>query len=146
VLSDPAQRGTLLKRHDAYLKFAARYRAGKKKRAVPWWSVSLHVKRSSLHIAGLCSSWMSWSDGDRGQLLLGRWQVHDVLHNAGDADWSIALVHHPWSYLAEFDAEEVERKVHHECHVVLRGHLHRQQARATVYPDDVCLELAAGCC
>jgi len=146
VLGDSGQRGILLKRHDAYLKFAGRYRAAKKKPAVPWWSVSLDVNGSKLRAGGLCSSWMSWSDGDRGGLLLGRRQVHEVLQDAGEADWSVALVHHPWSYLAEFDAEEVQRKVHHECHVVLRGHLHRQQARATVYPEDVCLELAAGCC
>jgi formylglycine-generating enzyme required for sulfatase activity/predicted MPP superfamily phosphohydrolase len=144
ILGDSVQRGLLLKRHECYLKFAGSYQTAKKK--LPWWSASFTLSGSKLRVAGLCSSWMSWRDGDRGRLLIGRWQAHEALRGTGDADWSITLVHHPWSYLAEFDAEEVERKVHHECRLVLRGHLHRQQARAVVYPDDLCLELAAGCC
>ena len=36
--------------------------------------------------------------------------------------------------------------MHHDCHMVFRGHLHLQQIRAILYPDDVCLELAAGSC
>jgi hypothetical protein len=43
-----------------------------------------------------------------------------------------------------FDAQTAEADIHHRCHVVLRGHLHQQQARVIQYPSERCLELAAG--
>jgi hypothetical protein len=65
---------------------------------------------------------------------------------AEQAQCSIALLHHPWAYLAEFDATEVESTLHHRCDLVLRGHLHHPQAERLVSPDPQrsCLELAVG--
>jgi hypothetical protein len=53
-------------------------------------------------------------------------------------------MHHPWSYLAEFDASEAEPTVHARCQLVLRGHLHRTNARRLTYTDKACVEVAAG--
>ncbi|WP_020502879.1 SUMF1/EgtB/PvdO family nonheme iron enzyme [Lamprocystis purpurea] len=92
---------------------------------------------------------MACGDTDRGRLLLGRYQVHQtVLHPDGEgADWRLALLHHPWDYLAEFDTHESRQSIHLHCDLVLRGHLHEGEAAFIRPPDPAraCLELAAGC-
>ena len=66
---------------------------------------------------------------------------------AQGADWRIALLHHPWEYLAEFDHHTTRQAVHQHCDVVLRGHLHVSLSERVLPPDPSrsCLELAAGC-
>ena len=147
TLEDPGERDVLLRRHTAYLRFANNYRSAKKKLEVPWWSEVYDIKNSRVHVAGLCSSWMSWSDQDRGNLLIGRWQVNDALiNNAPDnVDFRIVMVHHPWDYLAEFDARDIQKDIQAQAHLILRGHLHRQKSQAVSYPYNGCLELEAGC-
>ncbi|MCI0355428.1 MAG: metallophosphoesterase, partial [Acidobacteria bacterium] len=144
VLGDPDERGTLLRRHTGWVEFAMRFRA--QQLDLPWWSDVFEIRGTKLHVTGFCSSWISWSDADKGQLLLGRWQVHTLLAGADEADLSVALMHHPWDYLAEFDAAEVREAVQRRCALVLSGHRHRQGGQAASRPGGGVLELAAGCC
>ena len=64
-----------------------------------------------------------------------------------DADWRIALLHHPWEYLAEFDHHQARSAVHQHRDLLLRGHLHQPLSERVCPPDPSrqCLELAAGC-
>ena len=51
------------------------------------------------------------------------------LHPDGEgADWRLALLHHPWDYLAEFDTHEARQTIHLHRDLVLRGHLHEGEA------------------
>ena len=145
ILYDPDERDVLLRRHTRFLDFANHFRAPSKRLDVPWWSCAMGLKGSRVHIAGLCSSWMSWRDGDQGRLLIGSRQARSVLPaGSGKADVTIALVHHPWSSLAEFDERETGDLVRRKSDLVLRGHLHAQRSVAVLDPDNCCLELAAG--
>lgn len=144
VLGDPEEREPLLRRHAAWIAFANRFRADPID--VPWWSAVVDIRGLKLHVAGFCSSWMSCSDQDKGRLLLGRWQVHTLLAGADEAALSVALMHHPWDYLADFDAEVVREAIQRRCAIVLSGHRHRQGGQAASRPGGGVLELAAGCC
>jgi formylglycine-generating enzyme required for sulfatase activity len=55
---------------------------------------------------------MSHSDEDHGRLLFGTWQANPLLNQGKDADFRIVLVHHPWSFLADFDARDIETLIH----------------------------------
>jgi predicted phosphodiesterase len=147
VLGDASQRETLLKRHAAYLGFYTAWLGTKQ--TLPWWQCILTINDQRLHIAGLDSAWMSCGDNDRNQLLLGSWQLKQTVDvaEATDADWKIALLHHPWDYLAEFDAREAQRACHQHRDLILRGHLHDPEVQRTLSPDPDyhCLEIAAGC-
>ncbi|MGZ3419313.1 MAG: metallophosphoesterase, partial [Polyangiales bacterium] len=143
ILSDPAERAPLLRRHDAFLAFLRELGHDVK---LPWWSRTIAIGELRVHVAGISSSWAAWSDGDKGNLLVGRYQLHQVLEGAGSADLVLALVHHPWDYLADFDAAEVRETVQRRCHVILRGHLHKSDGAARVRPDGSLLELACGAC
>jgi hypothetical protein len=147
VLDDPGDRDLLLKRHRAYLSFYAAWLGTNQ--PVPWWQRSILLQGQRLHLAGLDSAWMACGDQDRGCLLLGRYQVHQtVLHaDADGADWRIALMHHPWDYLAGFDAEQARESIHLHCDLLLYGHRCEPVASRVLPPDArrACLELAAGC-
>ena len=147
VLGDAGQSDVLLKRHAAYLAFLGDWLG--ETQSLPWWQRSIEIRGTRLHVAGLDSAWMACGDEDRGRLLLGRYQIHQtILHpSADDADWRLALLHHPWDYCAEFDGHEARSTIHQHCDLLLRGHLHSPQTERVVPPDPsrACLELATGC-
>lgn len=143
IVSDAAEHAPLLRRHDAWRAFV-RDLGVPRSDDHPWWSRTFTLGALRVHVAGLCSSWVSWCDEDKGRLLVGRAQLHETLDGADRADLSLALIHHPWDYLADFDAAEAREAIHRRCHVLLRGHLHKGEGASRVRPDGGSLELAAG--
>lgn len=153
VLLDPHERAPLLRRHEAWNAFVRDLGAphGDDR---PWWSRRFDVSGLKVHVAGLSSTWVSWCDDDKGRLLVGRAQLHEVLEPRGasvaarqtEPDLTLALVHHPWDYLADHDAGEVREAMQRRCDVLLRGHLHRGDAAARLRPDGSAIELACGAC
>jgi predicted MPP superfamily phosphohydrolase len=106
------------------------------------------VEVASLQVAilGLNSAWLSASDSDRNQLVLGERQVRTALGQAGDADLRIAVMHHPFDWLRDFDRADVEPLLRYDCDYILHGHMHQiglLQARA---PDNEVMVIAAGAC
>ncbi len=147
LLQDEAERDMVLKRHASYLDFYGAWLG--EPQPLPWWQRTIQIRGERLHVAGLDSAWMACGATDRGRLLLGRYQIHQtVLHPDGaGADWRLALLHHPWDYLAEFDTHEARQDIHLHRELLLRGHLHAGEASFIRPPDPAraCLELAAGC-
>ncbi len=147
LLRDDGERSLMLKRHAAYLAFYADWLG--EAQPLPWWQRSFEMHGQRLHLAGIDSAWMACGDQDRGRLLLGRYQLNQtVLHPDGEGvDWRLALLHHPWDYLAELDAHEARETIHFHRDLILRGHLHEPDAFRAVPadPERTCVELASGC-
>ncbi|MGZ8246034.1 SUMF1/EgtB/PvdO family nonheme iron enzyme, partial [Methylomagnum sp.] len=146
-LQNEDDRALLLKRHAAYLDFLADWLG--LPQSLPWWQKTFEIRGTRLHIAGLDSAFMAHGNEDRSRLLIGRYQLHQtvMVPEAEKADWRLVLLHHPWDYLAEWDAHEVRASVHQHCDLLLRGHLHAPRTENILPPDPTraCLELAAGC-
>jgi len=146
ILKNEHDRDSLLKRHADYLAFYGDWLGVPQQ--LPWWQRRIEIRGQRLHVAGLDSAWMACGDDDRGRLLLGQYQVNQtVLHPDGeDADWRLALLHHPWNYLAEFDSHAVRQRIHLHRDLLLRGHRHEGEASLIPLPNPArdCLELAAG--
>jgi len=148
-LKNKATRDLLLKRHTAYLKFRGSWLG--KRQTLPWWQRSMAIHGQRLHFAGLDSAWLA-SGEDDSRLLLGTYQINQtVLHEdtEEDFDWRIALLHHPWAFLAEFDRDTAQRTLYRHRHLILRGHLHQPDLLRIVPADprQSCIEAAAaGCC
>lgn len=103
----------------------------------------------SLAILGLNSAWMCGRNknakgevDDYGNLVLGEPQIHDALEAMSDADVRLVVLHHPWEWLAEWDRERVEDRVHRAAHFVLSGHVHRPKVQQGTGGD--CVEIPAG--
>jgi hypothetical protein len=147
-LKGKTTRDLLLKRHTAYLKFHGAWLG--QRQTLPWWQRSLTIHGQCLHIAGLDTAWLAGGDDDS-RLLLGTYQINQtVLHrdSEADCDWRIALLHHPWASLAEFDRNDAQRTLYRHRDLILRGHLHQPDLFRIVPPDPrrSCIEAAAGCC
>ena len=125
VVGDPRDRIVLLARHDAFVAFMNELNVGARIWDVPWGAVTMTVRGFRVHVAALCSSWLSSGDADKGSLLLGLRQVNEAFQGANSADLVLTAVHHPWSYMADFDRVS-QSEVHRSSSIVLRGHLHQR--------------------
>jgi hypothetical protein len=137
----------LLRRLDAFVKFVNELGVAGTPLSRPWYRVTREIRGVRVHCAALASAWLSADGSDHGKLLLGLWQCNEVLRDADDADVVIAALHHPWSYLADWDAAPCQAEIERSAGLVLRGHLHgaRYDYRQSPHHDGV-LELAAGAC
>ncbi len=147
-LQSNTTRELLFKRHTAYLKCYGDWLG--RRQTLPWWQRRIVIRDQRLHVAGLDSAWLAGGDDDS-RLLLGTYQINQtVLHREGegDCDWRIALLHHPWASLAEFDRNDAQRTLHRHRDLILRGHLHQPDLFRIVPADPrrSCIEAAAGCC
>lgn len=144
TLNNPSALSALLDRHTPYVEFRNQLRMGEARAPLPWWSTTVNLGGSSIFIAGACSSWMCIGD-DKGKLLLSRHQMWDLLPQGfpTDADVSLLLLHHPVSYLADFDAQALKPLIG-KFDLYLRGHLHEEEAALREEPDSGSVELAAG--
>lgn len=96
-------------------------------------------------VLGLDSAWLSAPGDDRARgLLLGEWQVRRLLAETRDADLRIALVHHPFDFLREFDRNVCEDLLTSGTNFILHGHLHRPAIRRLESPDSGAMVIAGG--
>lgn len=72
-------------------------------------------------------------DVDRGYLLLGERNVDNAIAALANTDMSIAVLHHPLDWLADFDEIAVSSRISANFDVMLCGHTHRPvpQTRTT---------------
>lgn len=92
----------------------------------------LNLGNYTFAILGLNSAWSSGNavlaNGgeihDKGNLVLGEKQVRDAIEQSRGVDFRIALMHHPLSYLNDFDYQAAIRLMGRDCDFLLRGHLH----------------------
>lgn len=147
ILRTDDDRNSLLRRHFAYLDFQGSWLD--ESQTLPWWQRSFEIRGTRLHVAGLDSAFMAHGDQDRSNLLIGRYQINQTVQapEAVGAAWRLALLHHPWDYLAEWDGHEARAAVHQHCDLLLRGHLHFPQTERILPPEPnrACVELAGGC-
>ncbi len=108
-----------------------------------------YVKRFSiggkkLAILGLNSAWLCGSDKDRDCILIGERQARAALKLAEDADIRIALLHHPFEWLKDFDRNDSAALLSTGCDFILHGHLHQTGVRQLRTPDSGAMIIAAG--
>lgn len=105
-----------------------------------------------LGIAGFNSAWLSGHRAsaagevdDQGALLVGEAMVHRALSALGsELDLRIAVVHHPLSWLRDFDQGALEPLLGKNFDFVLRGHEHRAAVRVSGGTDGSYIEIPAG--
>ncbi len=64
---------------------------------------------------------------DYGHLVIGELPLGEGLGKIAGDDIRIAVMHHPISWLADFDRDFVEERLFDACHFVLHGHQHLQR-------------------
>lgn len=118
--------------------------AGTLSRSELSFTENMSINGIDLSIIGLSSAWVSGASDDHGRLLVGERQVREALAEARGKDLLVALMHHPLSYLADFDAADVQGLLDRRCDFVLHGHIHNFGAVRLTSPDSEVFYLAAG--
>ena len=83
-------------------------------------------------LLGLNSAWMCRRNqcingvfNDYGSALIGEPQIHECFNKINTEDIVIAVFHHPFEWLAEFDRNRIEAQLRKKCNFILNGHLHK---------------------
>jgi len=107
------------------------------------YGVTRDIRGRRVNIIGLNSAWSCGRDGEKGKVWMGaRWQVGHLTSNLPPADLSITLMHHPSSWLVEYEDPALLRDIERESQFSLHGHEHQEWV--TPMPSHV--RIAAGAC
>jgi predicted phosphodiesterase len=134
-LLDKDKRKWLLDPFSNYSQFIHKYlkvSGGEYTREPEYFHVrSIEKEGKVIAVAGFNSAWMSGRnlDGagkvtDYGRLILGEPAINTAIRRVKDADIRIAAMHHPITWLTDFDRDMVEELLYRDCHFVLHGHQH----------------------
>jgi hypothetical protein len=149
-LGDKEEVATLLQRQDNYYLFQEAYLAGQTRRWTP--DGLSYVSELNLHdlriaIVGFNTAWLAEGGiEDHGKLLIGERQVIDALRIVDEIDPHIvvAMGHHPFQVLNEFDRRAVQWRIEQRCGFYHCGHLHDPDSRDVMRTGGHCLIVAAG--
>ncbi|MDQ3807105.1 MAG: metallophosphoesterase [Thermoproteota archaeon] len=155
LLNDKRKRRTLFEPMADYADFISRYLGSYQDLQdddLDYCSIKrLEVGGKSIAILCLNSTWLSGHNkdikghvNDRGYLILGEPQIHTALTQTSDADMRIAVLHHPFEWLNEFDRNRVEERLTTACHFILCGHQHIPQIKVTQGPGGDYIYIPAG--
>jgi hypothetical protein len=83
---------------------------------------------------------------DRGFIFVGEPQIYDSLKDISEADIKIAVLHHPFEWLNDFDRDCVERRLIKEFDFILQGHQHKPNVAEIRGTSGNCIIIPAGAC
>jgi hypothetical protein len=149
-LGTPKELETLLQRQENYRQFQETYFPGQER----IWTAdrlgyvsAFEVEDLRIAIVAINTAWLSEGGAsDHGKLLAGERQVIDALQIASEADAHlvVAMGHHPFHLLNNFDRCPVQRRIEEACHFYHCGHLHDPELHDAVHTGAHCLTVAAG--
>ncbi len=128
-LTDEMRRNRALEPFEEFTRFVSGYTGQKPAAYANTWSG--FIGNQTVGIVCLNSSWMCGRNkdangrvNDYGFLTLGEPQLHEALAAIEGADLRLAVLHHPFTWLAHFDCNRIEERLKRECHFILHGHEH----------------------
>lgn len=101
------------------------------------------IDSKKIGIAALNSSWRCYGDDDKGKLILGENQIINALNFFEDCDFRIAVMHHHFNELIEFDTILTEKLLHTHFDILFCGHVHSPSNKYVIDPQGKLLILVA---
>jgi tetratricopeptide (TPR) repeat protein/predicted phosphodiesterase len=150
-LFDSKKRKAALEPFRAFANFVRRYTHQKN----PSYSNirQYEINGKNIALLGLNSAWMCGRQknskdeiNDKGVTVVGEPQIHELMERISESDITIAVLHHPFSWLADFESSQIERSLMARCDFILRGHQHEPKASLVHSPDGDCVVIPAGAC
>jgi parallel beta-helix repeat protein len=144
-LKDDVYRSYILKPFEAYSQFIESY-LGTDQTACA--SVRI-IDNGQVALLGLNTALMCDRERqgeEKGCLVVGEQQVADALRQTEHASIRIAVMHHPFDWLADFDKYEIEKNLGENCHFILCGHVHEPGIKAGKGSEGDCVVIPAGAC
>lgn len=112
-----------------YKKFADEYYTDKRANELND-IFSIHHREyngKKLSIVCVYTPWLSalFGEEDKGNLLLPTDMMSELIEKTKSSDVKIILMHHPVYFLKEYNAYEVENKIHSNFNMLFSGHIHK---------------------
>ena len=82
--------------------------------------------------------------GDYGLVIVGEPQIFDALEKISKAYLKIAVLHHSFDWLNEFDRNRIEDPLKQDCDFILHGHQHKQKVEIISGTSGDCVIIPAG--
>jgi len=145
IYSNPKRLKTLYKRQKNYRNFAN----GNRSEKIYFEDSSTHkieieLKSIKIKILLLDSAWLAHDDTDCKKLAVGLQQIKNCVDDSHKNYLVIALMHHPVSWLKEFEEPLIENTLIEDTHIVLRGHAHQGDASSIEKNDERLVVFTAG--
>ena len=149
VLATLADRRLVFARFEGYAAFVNDYFGGHLSFDDEHYSYvrTLDLAGQRIAIMGLNSAWLCASDEDKTKgLLIGERQARAALDAAREVQptLKIALSHHPFDWLREFDQNDSAALLLDNCHFILHGHLHQTAMTQLTSPDSSAMIIGGG--
>jgi hypothetical protein len=109
------------------------------------WIHDLTIKSTRVGVAVLNSAWRSGRGADRGKLLVGDALAKRALDVIDGHEVRLVVMHHPLSWLADFDATALRAQFERRGVFVLTGHEHEPDPATEITTRGAALYSRAGC-
>ncbi len=139
----------LLQRQSEFWSFVDSFTVGQRRQLLPsglGYISNISVASMNVCILGLNSAWLSGSENEDRNLVIGERQVIDAItaSRATKPHFTVAMAHHPLSWLSEWDEQTCGTRLLPAADLFLRGHLHSNSVSLSSSPQHPCIEVAAG--
>ncbi|NYT10789.1 MAG: hypothetical protein GKC09_12800 [Methanosarcinales archaeon] len=108
----------------------------------------IEVNDKKIALLGLNSAWMCGRNkekiGDYGYVIVGEPQISDAIDEIFGADLKIAIFHHPFKWLSEFDQNRIEYQLRRGCDFILQGHQHSSNVEIAGGTSGNCVIIPTG--
>lgn len=115
-----------------------------------YFSTSIKIGAYSMGVVGLNSAWFSGERRfnnivvDEKALVIGDIQAKLAYDSVKDTDFCMSIIHHPFSWLADFSEGLIKKIAMKSSDIILHGHIHSNSASEIITPDSSCIILSAG--
>jgi len=143
-LTDDSKRSRLLEPFKAFSDFLKGYTG---QQPADYANIKrIKIGDKEIALLGLNSAWMCGRNkdkiGDKGSVIVGEPQIDGILEE--HAYLKIAVLHHPFDWLTEFDCNRIEDRLRQECDFILRGHQHKPKVEIAGGTSGDCVIIPAG--
>lgn len=121
------QRETILPRFKAYEK--SNFQGDWLSSEDGFFTFESNVRGKDVGILGINTAWLAGGEHDRNQLLIGKPIIETGLDRISKSDIKIVLGHHPISWIADDEANQVRAILGQYNAIYLHGHMHRSQSQ-----------------
>lgn len=92
-------------------------------------SFSFMIDGVKVGVSSINSAWRCWdSDTDKDRIIIGERQVSNAIKQIEDSKIKIAVIHHPFDWLAPFEKKQIEKMIQKSYDLVFFGHVHEGES------------------
>ena len=104
----------------------------------------INIDDKSIGITALNTAWRCWdSNTDKGKILMCSRQISDSESYINDCDIKIALSHHSYTWMNNFEVLQLEKYITQDYDMYFCGHTHSSNAEYCIKPEGKTFKLVA---